>query len=169
MHTPLAIRIVRWGFCVIVVAAIVAGLSISGSPADRRRATLDERRVNSLNQISSAIDSYVQTKGIIPPTLDALVQDQPYLATELRDPTTGTLYEYLPADASTSTYQLCATFDLPTQTDEAPSITVPVKDTWGNPTINPHGAGRSCYLFHVRGRFAPMDVPPVPQKLPNAI
>ncbi len=148
MHTPIAIRIVRWGVCGVIIAAIIAGLYVSGSPANRRRITLDERRVSSLTQLSNALDMYVQTRRELPPTLDALAQAQSYLLTELRDPTTGAFYEY--RTLSTSTYELCATFDLPTQEDQQPVPLPPTKDFAGNPTFTAHTAGRNCYELRVR-------------------
>ncbi len=164
MHTPIAIRIVRWGVCGVIIAAIIAGLYVSGSPANRRRITLDERRVSSLTQLSNALDTHAQTKGGLPPTLEALAQAQPYLMTELRDPTTGALYEYRLLNTSTSTYELCATFDLPTQEDQQPVPLPPTKDFASNPTFTVHGAGRTCYEFRVR--IYPTE-PVYPRPLPS--
>lgn len=165
MHTPIAIRIVRWGTCGIILAAIIAGLYVSGSPANRRRITLDERRVSSLSQLTNVLDAYVQTKGGLPPTLDILAQAQPYLQTELRDPTTGLFYEYRPLNSS-STYELCATFDLPSE-EAHPTLSVPIlptKDFAGNPSFNPHAAGRTCYEFNIR--VYPVE-PVSPKPLPS--
>ena len=161
MYTPIAIRIVRWGVCGVILAAIIAGLYVSGSPVTRRRATLDERRVSNLTQLSSALDTYVQTRRELPPTLDALAQAQSYLLTELRDPTTGAFYEY--RTLSTSTYELCATFDLPTQ-EEQLVPPPPAKDFAGNPTFTAHTAGRNCYELRVR--VYPTD-PLSPKPLPS--
>jgi hypothetical protein len=161
MHTPIAIRIVRWSVCGVIIAAIIAGLYVSGSPANRRRATLDERRVSNLTQLSGALDTHMQTRRELPPTLDALAQAQPYLLTELRDPTTGAFYEY--RTLSTSTYELCATFDLPTQ-DEQLVPPAPAKDFAGNPTFTSHAAGRTCYELRVR--IYPTD-PLYPKPLPS--
>ncbi len=156
MNTPLVIRIVRWAVCGVIVAAIIAGLYVSGSPANRRRLTLDERRVNSLSQISSGIDAYAQTKRTIPTSLEALTQDQPYLVNEVRDPTSGAFYKYLPADVSTSTYQLCATFDLPSPEDVPRPPFAPTHDVWANPILSSHTAGNVCYTLRVRDLAKPL-------------
>lgn len=166
LHTPFAVRSIRWGVCIVVIVAIIAGLYVSGSPANRRRLSLDERRVNSLNQITTAIDTFVETKSALPTSLDILAQDQPYLATELRDPTTNALYEYTPS--STSTYDLCATFDLPNEQDPGAPPFAPTQDFWNNPILSLHSAGRVCYPLHVRTPST-QNLPPVAKPLPSAL
>ena len=166
MTTPLTIRIVRWSICLIVLSALVAGLYVSGSPANRRRLSFDERRTSSLNQITTAIDTYAQTKRTTPPSLETLAQDQPYLATELRDPTTNSFYGYTPQAGSTSTYELCATFELASPEDPSRPPFAPTQDLWGNPAIFTHGAGTTCYTLHVRELAPVQTVPAVPKPLP---
>ena len=150
MNTPLLMRIVRWTCCIAIVMGIASGLFISGSPATRRHHALDEKRVNNLNQITYAIDTYAQTHGMVPTNLDLLTQDQPYLANDFHDPETNVLYAY--RVLTTSTYELCATFDLPTSVDEEMSLppppvlrhdTVPV-------TRWEHMSGHVCFPLRVR-------------------
>lgn len=167
MNTPSVIRIVRWAVCSLIVAAIIAGLYVSGSPATRRRLTLDERRVNSLSQLSSGIDAYAQTKRAIPANLEALTQDQPYLVNEVRDPTTGSFYSYIPLAGSTSSYQLCATFDLPSPEDVTNPPFAPTQDLWANPILSNHTAGNVCYTLHVRDLTPREPLPPVAKPLPS--
>lgn len=166
MSTPVAVRILRWSICLIVLLAVIAGLFVSGSPANRRRLSLDERRVSNLSQISTAIDTYAQTKRTVPPSLETLAQAQPYLATELRDPTTNLFYTYTPQVGSTSTYQLCATFELPTPEDPTRPTFAPTQDQWGNPTLFFHGVGTTCYSLHVREQPPVQTIPPTPIPAP---
>ena len=111
MKTPLAIRCVRWGFCVVIVAGIVAGIYVSGSPA------------------------------------------------------TGASYEYRPM--STTTYELCAPFDLPSEVMEDPtSPPAPFIKTAALPTTSwTHAAGRICYSLRTRL----IQTAPSPQKIPDAV
>ncbi len=166
MKTPLGIRVIRWAFCAAVVAAIVAGLYVSGSPATRRRYALDERRVNSLSQISYAIDTYAQQHNALPEQLENVAQEQPYLSIELRDPATSVIYEYRTTGTSTtSTYELCATFDLPRSNEESMNRAAPATLPDGSVlTAWDHGAGRTCFPLRVRNaQLLPLPVPaPLP-------
>lgn len=172
MKTPFSIRLIRWVFCLVILIAIVAGLYVSGSPATRRRYALDERRVNSLSQIIYAIDNYAQTRGALPTNLETLAQQQPYLVTEIRDPASGAMYEYRAVDyawvdglSTTSTYELCATFDLPTSKDEVLHRPTPaILPDGGVLTTWDHPAGRTC--FPLRARLA-VPVVPLPTSKPS--
>lgn len=90
-----------------VLAVMVTGLYVSGSPERARKQQLDQNRVNELTNIHQAIDNFWQTQKRLPRTLDELHFPASYLS--LSDPKTKQLYEYhVIGDAK---YQLCATFD----------------------------------------------------------
>ncbi len=151
MITPLLVRIVRWGFCLVILAAITAGLVVVGSPAQRRREALDTQRINSLSSLTYAIDTYYQTNGQLPATLESLRTQLPYLVADLQDPTTQQAYEYRPLTTlSTTAYELCANFEStlvdPTQTALQ---TVPLQNTM-DPVTWSHGVGRTCYTLYIR-------------------
>ena len=154
MSTPLLVRIVRWGFCLVILAAIIGGLVVVGSPAQRRREALDEQRVNSLNSITYAIDTYYQSSSsTLPTNLEALGRHQPYLSPQLVDPATNKPYEYRALPDPSGLYELCATFETQTDTSWNGSKTIePNQSSWIHPV------GRTCFTQRVRIQ----GQPPVP-------
>ena len=67
-------------------AAIFVGLTVIGSPTDVRMRRYDERRVNDLTSISSAIKTYRLTHESLPQSLDDLQRSQQSMGYSLRDP-----------------------------------------------------------------------------------
>ena len=121
----------------VVIAAVVGGLLLLGSPAEERLLRLDIRRVNDLKLISRGIDAYWTQNKRLPVSLDELLQ-QPLPKLNLsdksfRDPTTEQVYEY--HTVGENTYELCATF----QRDSARESQEQNRDFWS------HGAGRQCF------------------------
>jgi len=116
----------------VVIAAVVGGLLLLGSPTAERLQRLDNRRVNDLKLISNAVNAYWTQHKRLPVALDELSQ-QPGPNLNFRDPTTGQLYEY--HALGDSTYELCATF----QRDSAQESPGQNRDFWS------HGTGRQCF------------------------
>lgn len=110
-----------------VVAAIVAGLVAFGSPGELRKARLDERRVEDLQKIVGAVDSYWSTRRALPPSLADLARE-PGVGPIPNDPVTGAAYEY--QLASEQMYTVCAVFDRASE---------------NSPTGYWHNAGRHCF------------------------
>ncbi|MBP9762422.1 hypothetical protein KBD34_02285 [Patescibacteria group bacterium] len=149
MTNPPLVRCLRWLVCLVILASIIAGLYISGSPSTRRRYALDEQRLSSLSQLTFALDQYKQTHGNLPPTLDLLAGDQPHISYYARDLESQIPYEY--RVMTTSTYELCATFDLPTAKDSGSQLPPAVIAPNGLTGTNwEHDAGRNCFLLDVR-------------------
>lgn len=128
----------------IAVLTLVWGVAVVGSPGAARRLKLDERRIEDLTRIESAIDRLclgpLPSRNEGPPT--ALVHPLPATLSELAaasvemrpkivDPATGAAYEYRATGASS--YELCATFDRTRNEDDGPR--------WNHP------AGRHCFTF----------------------
>jgi type II secretory pathway pseudopilin PulG len=121
----------------VVLAAIIAGLLLIGSPADERARRLDERRVADLTNISNAIDLYWTRQMKLPSSLDELKQE-PGGNVSLRDPITDEEYEYRQLEGET--YELCAEFD-----GQSPqSDRREVAGFWS------HAAGRYCFRRDAR-------------------
>lgn len=143
-----------------MILVILAGLYTSGSPINRRQLALDEQRVRHLTELSYAVDNYVQTYTFLPATLEALVEAYPYLNQTAQDPVTGSLYEY--TRSTTTTYELCATFDLPSEKDAYSPTPSPIRDVTENPSFLVHDSGRHCFSFRVRvspkGSPVPMPI-----------
>ena len=122
----------------VLMAAVVGGFLLLGSPTEERLHRLDNRRVNDLKCISHAVDAYWTQYKHLPVALDDLSQ-QPGPNLIFRDPTTGQLYEY--HTLGDSTYELCATF----QRESAQESPGQNRDFWS------HGAGRQCFQLEARG------------------
>lgn len=116
---------------VVVVAAVVAGLVVSGSPGEQRLRRFDDQRVSDLMELSRALDSYWDTEAALPASLDLLVDGRRLTRVPV-DPATDAAYEYL-VDASEA-YRLCADFARPSGEDAR-------GDFWA------HEAGRTCFSF----------------------
>jgi hypothetical protein len=56
----------------VVLAAIVAGMVMLGSPSDERARRLDERRVSDLAGIRNAVNFFSDRNGRLPASLDEL-------------------------------------------------------------------------------------------------
>lgn len=132
----------------VVAAMVVVGFFIVGSPKEERMRQFDERRVNNLSSLQYEVINYWQSKLKLPAKLDDLNSDIKGF-TVYTDPETGAAYEY--AIKADKTFELCATFALPSdETMNAPGV-VPVapasapiykdgyRESWK------HTAGRACF------------------------
>lgn len=151
---------------VALIAVIVSGFFIIGSPFTQRLVRFDEQRVSGLQTIQWQIVNYWQQKGKIPAELSLL--EDPISGFRIpKDPDTGASYGYrvLEADA----FELCATFNRATtltltkgDTARAPMPAFPVavdgfpmNENWA------HDAGDVCFT-----RTIDSDLYPVrPQKI----
>ena len=123
-----------------VLASIIMGFSIMGSPQSQREKHLDQQRVNDLQSIQYQVVYYWQSKEELPATLDDL-RDPISGFTVPMDPATRAPYEYVPTGELS--FQLCATFTRETPTgiglQEAYPYKVGLDENWQ------HGAGRTCF------------------------
>lgn len=115
----------------VVVAAIVAGLVISGSPEQQRLLRLDSQRVNDLQSLSQWISVNYSSTRELPAELAELV-DGRMLSRVPRDPESDQAYAYEILDRRE--YRLCAEFALPSEHPELDGF-------WA------HAAGRQCFRF----------------------
>jgi hypothetical protein len=95
------------GAAMLVVGAIVLGLSIIPAPQERRKEKLDEIRVDDLSKLKREIMAYYSTNKRLPESRDTLPKRSS--ARDLVDPVTGAPYEYFATDLRN--FQLCAVFD----------------------------------------------------------
>jgi hypothetical protein len=100
-------KLVGYGAGLVVIAAIVAGFFIIGTPQDARAMRLDNQRVSDLQGMQWQIVNYWQQKERLPGTL-AELQDpiSGYLLP--RDPETGESYGY--RAVGSLSFELCGTF-----------------------------------------------------------
>jgi hypothetical protein len=116
---------------VVVVAAIVAGLVISGSPERQRLLRLDERRVNDLRTLSQWVSVHYSSTRELPAELAELV-DGRTMSSVPRDPESNEAYAYEILERRV--YQLCADFGLPSEDPQPDQF-------WA------HETGRQCFRF----------------------
>ena len=117
-----------------VVAAVVAGLFVLGSPTEERARRLDHRRVADLQSIGAATDLYWTRHSRLPASLDDLTAE-PGVTINARDPAGSEPYGYQPLDSAR--YEVCASFE-----QESGEIARdPERDLWA------HGPGRQCFQF----------------------
>lgn len=116
---------------VIVVAAIVAGLVVSGSPLTQRELRFDERRVTDLNTLSDSLSRRYIDSGSLPDSLEPLVDGR--ILSELpTDPVSGDRYGY--EATGRGRFRLCADF--------ARADSVAMRGSfWAHPP------GRHCFDF----------------------
>ena len=108
------IKLLDWAVVSVVVVGIVAGFFVAGSPQNQRLVRQDEQRVGNLQTIQWQIINYWQKKGILPVSLDELVDPISGFVVP-RDPESGLSYEYnLSGELG---FNLCAVFSTVAQED----------------------------------------------------
>lgn len=123
-----------------VLAAVVCGFLVIGSPSQRRAIRFDEQRVNDLSSIQWEVLNYWQTRQKLPATLADLEDEFSGYRAPV-DPETGEVYEY--KGTSALTFELCATFAREDMMSDEVS-TLP-RDPWSMNEVFEHGAGHSCF------------------------
>src|SRR3989338_1360042 len=91
----------------LILASIIWGFSVLGSPRTQRLYKYDEQKVNDLSNINNQIINYYTNKGILPNTLEEMAKGNYYIAQV--DPQTEKPYEY--EKISNTEYNLCAEFN----------------------------------------------------------
>jgi hypothetical protein len=160
---PQKARMVGWAVGALIVASIVAGFFIIGTPWQARQYRLDDQRVQDLQSLQSQILSFYQTKQALPASLSQLEDPTLYYNVPV-DPVSGQPYEYI-KDAELG-FQLCATFAAPTRSRivGGRSVSMPADygvkgsgDNWE------HAAGRTCFTRSIDPDFFPPFATPVPK------
>ena len=130
-------KILAIGTSVVVLAAVIVGLFIAGSPADERTRRADEQRISDLQNISYAVQAYYVEQGTLPASLEEAARQPNVFVTRITDPETNVPYAY--QATSNSAYQLCATFQAATPTTGDRSAIPPELSFWN------HDIGQTCY------------------------
>jgi hypothetical protein len=126
---------------VSVLAAIVTGFWLLGSPGQQRLISLDNKRLEDLSGIASAISNQNINVGEgearpLPETLPTTLPT----SSSLTDPVSNQPYEY--RRLTDSTYELCATFATASSGQDDRSW---LAQSW------PHPAGRHCFKLDKSG------------------
>lgn len=134
-----------WIIACIVVASVVFGFVVIGSPFEQRERRFDERRESDLQTIQYELINYWQRKQILPRNLGDLENSISGFLVP-KDPETGASYEYaVVEDKDTGAkFQLCTTFKNSSIDDGyVPKTLVPRGDYYLN--VWQHSAGRYCF------------------------
>ena len=128
---------------VLVLAAIVSGFLIIGSPSTQRLLRADQQKVGDLQTIQWQVVNYWQQKQKLPAVLTDL-EDPISGFTVPTDRETGAPYEY--RVIGTTSFELCATFNKESLREKANgSVPRPVS-VYGVESENwQHGAGELCF------------------------
>jgi hypothetical protein len=116
----MAMKANKWFGVIIVLASIVGGFVIVGSPAKQRDLRFDSQRVSDLSNIQWQVLNNWQQKGKLPATLSEMEDSISGYKIPV-DPKTDNEYSYKVINSATSTatttvsFELCADFALDTQ------------------------------------------------------
>ncbi len=146
-YDTLGFRVFVGAVIAAVLAVLVAGLWLGGSPAQERARRLDAARVSDLQNISNAIDQYYNANNALPPDLAMLTRSrETYFVGNINDPETGRPYEYMTRTANT--YDLCATFATDNREEQAPRPREPYP-AWES-RFWEHGPEHTCFTITAR-------------------
>lgn len=93
---------------IAVVAVVIGGLYIAGSPEKAREKRIDQHRLADLRSISQAVDLYWNREGHLPGKLADAAKELNIYHMSGKDPETGKPYDY--RVVSEKKYELCADF-----------------------------------------------------------
>jgi len=139
---PGKIKIFDWAVISVVLASVIAGFFLAGSPQSQRLVRFDERRVSDLQNIQWQLINYWQRKEALPATLDEL-NDSISGFYAPKDPETGSDYDY--KKTGKMSFELCAVFSTDGSgeyTDKTISMPSPIGSQENNWS---HGSGRTCF------------------------
>jgi hypothetical protein len=170
---PERARYVGFGAAALLVLAVASGFVIMGTPGQVRLYRFDDQKVQDLTNIQYQVVNYWQQKQKLPDTLadlnDALSGNSIPL-----DPQSNQSYEY--SVKGTMTFELCATFNAPTQADSPQNngrsipIAAPIgptgasgADLYALPWT--HGEGKTCFTRTIDPeRYPAFNKNPIPAK-----
>jgi len=101
-------KILAWILSLVVLASVVSGFFIIGTPAEQRDRRFDEERVGDLQVLQGEIINYWIQKEALPAVLDDL-QDSISGFVPPEDPATDSAYEYYVTEDLS--FELCAVFE----------------------------------------------------------
>ncbi len=146
----------------IVLAAVVVGFFVMGSPFYQRDVRFDERRVTDLQTVQSQVVNYWQNKNRLPAKLDDLKDDISGFVPPT-DPETDAPYEY--RIVKPLTFEVCAAFKTASPAnDDGLSRSVPYLSPAGTQESWKHAAGRTCFSRTIDPDLYRKQVIPPPPK-----
>ncbi len=137
-----------------VIAVIVLGFVMAGSPNSARARNADQNRVDSLQQITGALDNYWNANKALPHNLEELSSGQNSYVQSINDPKTGEVYGY--SVVSGMSYELCADFET-VGNQQGGYSSGPAKPVISGPydKLMNHGIGHQCFVFNINNWSGP--------------
>ncbi|MFA6190443.1 MAG: DUF5671 domain-containing protein [Candidatus Staskawiczbacteria bacterium] len=141
-----------WVAGALVLAAIIGAFFIIGSPNSARLNQFDQQKIYNLQDIQGQVVYYYQRKAVLPNSLSDL--DDPIsgyivpIDSQLKTP-----YEYKIIDANKLSFELCATFNVPTpenQPTPAYYMEKGIEQNWN------HQEGRACFTRTIDKQLYPL-------------
>jgi len=161
---------IRWAgilskiIIVAIIASMVFGFYISGSPLKSRNERMDQTRISDLQNIQQQIVNYWQSKTKIPTILSELNDSISGFIVPV-DPETGMDYEYKVGAVmagSRATFELCATFKTASIVNTFAPAPTPIKMGLIDPSSGAdnwdHSSGRSCFSRSIDPQLYPPRV-----------
>lgn len=177
-----------WVFGAIILASVIFGFTLIGSPTLIRTVRDDNQRETDLQNLNSQITNYYQSKGAgLPLNLEEITAGDPYATKLPTDPVTKQNYKYevvrqgpkyvagaVVASSSFPAYKLCATFEEDGDIDKriqsaggmGGSIArpIPAYDSYYyggyEDRFSTHPAGEHCFDISIDPqRFPPYNLP----------
>lgn len=142
--------------CLMVIASLVVGFSVMGSPITQRNIRFDQQKVSDLQNIQWQVVNNWQQKRMVPENLSDLDDSISGFVAPI-DPQTNMSYEY--RKTSNLSFELCAQFNLEGkdqyQNGRMPTYAVEVDSLAGGPGSWDHSAGRYCYQRTIDPKLYP--------------
>lgn len=142
---------------IIILATIIWGFAVMGSPQSQRLARYDNQKISDLQNLQYQVISYWQMNGTIPTNLEKLTETQQYIV-----PTDMQLkknYEY--KKTSEMNFELCADFNKEDMGNQNQYSNGPAMYTKGDVIQNNnwnHKAGRQCFPRVIDPNIYPTQV-----------
>ncbi len=160
IQNPTRARLVGYAAAVLILASIIAGFFIMGTPGQVRLYRYDDQKVQDLQNIQWQIVNYWQQKQMLPKALGDLEDPiSGYLVPQ--DPQSGDAYSYTLGEGITFT--LCATFNAESQNmnTSRPMIEKGLSENWE------HGVGKQCFERTIDPeRYPAFDKPVIAVPIP---
>ena len=166
-ETPTAsAKYFAWVSGVLVLAVLVMSFIVIGSPNSARLLQFDQQKVNDLQNIQSQVVNYYQKKGTLPAKAVDL-QDSISGFVIPVDPQAGSngfIYEYNIKDVANLSFELCATFNKPSQLQSGLMKTPALNPIDGRNQVWDHLVGRVCFQRTIDKQLYPVNPNVVPVK-----
>jgi len=128
---------------IVILASIVWGFVVLGSPRTQQLYKYDDQKVNDLMTINNEVLNYYQQKAGLPGSLADLSSTNNYFVLPV-DEQTKQQYEYVLVGQSAKAYQLCATFNKASNNNNGMSYPV-AQPYYGGVQTWTHPAGHYCF------------------------